>query len=159
VYELEKSVPQQFQVRDWKLLYATDLHGSSLSSLITNCQAAKASLMIVRTKAGQVFGGLIPCQLRAKDSETFYGNGSAMVFSLLHGILDVFASSGKNELYVFCHRVKGFGLGSGGAFAFWLDQDLNHGTAGRSETFQNDMLVSDEEADFHIEFVEVFGIM
>ena len=105
----------------------------------------------------------MPCALRARDSETFYGNSQAMVFTLKNGILDCWdgaSTGGCNELYIYSHRTKGLGMGGGNGegFAFWLDSNLCHGTSGRSDTFGNPEALS-TAGSFTTQDVEVYGIV
>lgn len=155
--ELEKAAPPYFQVRDWRLLFAIDLNGANLGSLLKSCEGARATLIIVRERGehGATFGGLIPCPM--KDQDDFYGDSSAMVFTFLNGIIDVWnGGDGNNEMYVFSHKNKGIGFGNGGRFAFWIDSELNKGTSGESETYQNDLL--SHTSDFGVADLEAYGL-
>ncbi len=79
-WALAGSMPSGWRVR-WRRVFHSDLHGASFASFLTRTGAVSgATLVAVRTRAGDVLGGVASEPLRSRPE--FFGDERGFVFAL-----------------------------------------------------------------------------
>ncbi|XP_047016415.2 TLD domain-containing protein 2-like [Ictalurus punctatus] len=155
IQQLSHSLPARLQVCEWMLAYRTQTHGSSLRTLYrTTKQLDTCMIVLVKDTYGQVFGAVCSAPLRV--SSTYYGTGQTFLFSFSPH-LQVYKWTGVNYYFI-KGSVDSLLFGGGlGRFGLWLHSDLLRGRSQRCETFDNDVLSSEE--DFIITELEVWALV
>ena len=139
-------LPRAIRQNEWRLLFTTADHGTSLSSFLDRCSGHGPTLVLVRDKNGHVFGAFAGEAWRQKPDPHFHGCGEGFLFSTWVPA-DVSASggfrawrwSGANRHFQ-CAAIDFLAFGSGSHFGLWLGKSLTFGSTGRSETFHNEAL-------------------
>jgi len=183
--QLAAAIPSRFMMADWRLLYSTAVHGISLNTLYLRTAGCGACLLVIKDRAGNVFGGFCSEWRPPSKPSKFYGSGETFLFAvetvnnlprLLGGeeppneAVRVFRWTGNNSYFMFSDR-EYLAMGSGGHFGVWLDAELLHGSSGSSATFGNPCLCrqpdndsaepdapSDEVGEFSCDVLEVWGM-
>lgn len=151
VPKIEAFLPMRLRGYDWKLLYSLAQHGSSLHSLMRKSRGERATLIIVETCAGEVFGGFAAAPWT--NDASYYGSGESFVFTTVP-TFQVFNWQRTNSMFMFSNE-DAIAMGGGGGFAWYLNSDLSHGSTAVSETFGNRPLTS--QHDFEVAHCEVWG--
>ncbi|KZP32711.1 TLD-domain-containing protein [Athelia psychrophila] len=133
--------------RKYTLLYSLDQHGISLNTLYTRCEPQgpsnshpRGTLVVVKDSGDTIFGVWIGEGLRV--SKGYYGSGESFLWRYVHGKLDVFRWTGKNEYVAHCEpEYLSFG-GGDGRYGLYLDDTLLEGSSARCPTFANEPLCS-----------------
>eukprot|EP00941_MAST-03F_sp_MAST-3F-sp1_P002381 g2381.t1 len=150
--ELVKHLPQRLRIRDWRLLYSSEVHGYSLASLYQRAQQQNCpSILIASDENGSVFGAFSSDTL--KKHKGFFGSGESFVFTILPWF-NVFKWTGENSQFVLA-RDDCIAFGGRG-FALWFDSMFESGASSKSTTYNNEVLASSEE--FKVVSVEVWAI-
>ncbi|XP_060750253.1 TLD domain-containing protein 2-like [Tachysurus vachellii] len=155
IQQLSCSFPARLRLCEWMLAYRTQSHGSSLRTLYrTTNQLDTCMIVLVKDTYGQVFGAVCSAPLRV--SSTYYGTGQTFLFSFSPH-LQVYKWTGLNSYFI-KGSVDSLLFGGGlGQFGLWLHSDLVRGRSQRCETFNNDVLSSEE--DFIISELEVWALV
>lgn len=145
---------QSFSLSTWRLVYSLRNNGASLETLLSNCSAhkgqhgmymtssrASAYIVLVEDSWGYVFGAFLSHSLVNRSE--YYGSGENFVFSVMP-VAQKYTWTGKNDLFVVSNPTN-FAIGGGGeGFSFQLDDELATGVSNRSETYNNEILSSNE---------------
>ncbi|TRY81250.1 hypothetical protein DNTS_000545 [Danionella cerebrum] len=148
-------LPARTRASQWKLVYSTAEHGTSLMTLYRKTtQLERPVLMVIRDTHHQVFGAFSSHPFRV--SSCCYGTGETFLYSFSPEF-QVFPWSGENSYFV-----RGFldSLqmgGGGGPFGLWLDADLYHGSSYSCNTFCNRPLSLHN--DFTVQELEVWSFV
>ncbi|XP_047663025.1 TLD domain-containing protein 2-like isoform X2 [Tachysurus fulvidraco] len=155
IQQLSCSFPARLRLCEWMLAYRTQSHGSSLRTLYrTTDKLDTCMIVLVKDTYGQVFGAVCSAPLRV--SSTYYGTGQTFLFSFSPH-LQVYTWTGLNSYFI-KGSVDSLLFGGGlGQFGLWLHSDLVRGRSQRCETFNNDVLSSEE--DFIISELEVWALV
>jgi len=139
--------------RPWLMVYGTEQHGFSLSSLYRNTSKLEsATLLLVRDSEMKVFGAMLPCSIRCKEG--YYGTGESFLFKF-EPIFKKYCWSEKNDFFI-NGTTTSLSIGSGdGTFGLWMDDDLHRGKTQRCDTFDNDPLT--DSIDFLINAIEIWS--
>ncbi|TMW63352.1 hypothetical protein Poli38472_002293 [Pythium oligandrum] len=151
VPKLEACLPMRYHGYDWRVMYSSAKHGSSLHTLLRLSQGKGASIIIVETCDGDVFGGFNTSSWTTSTS--YYGTGECFVFTTAPKF-EVFTWKRTNSMFMLSDS-RSIAMGGGGGFAWILNADLSRGSTSPSDTFMNRRLTPD--ADFEISTVEVWG--
>lgn len=158
IKQIENSLSKKNQNYDWKLLYRLSLHGASLSTMITKAKSYSPLLLIIQDSNNTIFGAFINDYLKLTEKEKYYGtNGSTTVFTFNDGTLRTFKWSYMNDYFITSSRENGIGIGGGGNYAIYLDNDLYNGTSGPCQTFNSPCLASSQ--DFNCIACELFALI
>jgi LysM repeat protein len=84
ILSLLRHLPLSLQNDSWKLLYSILLYGDDLSSFFQCAADSKYTLLVVKTRDGQIFGGFGTEPWRVQKTHMFYGTGESFVF-MIHG--------------------------------------------------------------------------
>nr|XP_022295152.1 oxidation resistance protein 1-like isoform X3 [Crassostrea virginica] len=136
----------------WTLIYSTEQHGFSLKTLYRDMQGVDSPVMlVVKDTNNNIFGALTSCEL--KPSDHFYGTGESFLFTF-YPEFKVFKWTGDNNFFIKGNQ-ESLSIGAGqGLFGLWFDGDLYHGQTHHCDTYDNDILTSNE--DFIVKVLEAW---
>ena len=141
----------------WKMLFNMAVHGASLESMYTQLEAGNRNtppyLLIISDAGGSTFGAYVASPLEKKPNK-YYGTGECFLFTIKPEIRH-YPWTGRNSYFI-NSSAECIALGGGGKFSLHVDEDLNHGSSGQSETFDNPCLASGE--DFTCIDFQVWGV-
>lgn len=156
VWAMRGSVPNRFRYHDWKLLFSTAMHGTSLLTFYKHLDSKSPTVLVVRDTDGHIFGGFASEAWHV--SKTFFGTGESFLFSIVPNFA-VYNWTGADDYY--CIGKRDFlAMGGGGAtgrYGLWLDSELSAGTSEVCKTFLNRRLSLNEE--FNCNLVEVYHLV
>eukprot|EP01088_Endostelium_zonatum_P018919 TRINITY_DN6274_c0_g2_i1.p1 TRINITY_DN6274_c0_g2~~TRINITY_DN6274_c0_g2_i1.p1 ORF type:complete len:312 (+),score=39.04 TRINITY_DN6274_c0_g2_i1:152-1087(+) len=151
--KLKTEMPAKYQLPQYnfQLLYDSENHGISLSSLYNYCShntdaAPRPTILIIEDKNHFVFGAFISetlkCVEDVKTKNPFYGNGECFLFKAWPK-WEAFHWTQDNHMFVRSNP-KGITIGTGdsGNYGLWIDDDLLNGKSEFCETFGNTQLGS-----------------
>jgi hypothetical protein len=98
----------------WRMLYDFMDHGVSLSELYSMVQDHAETLLIVKTRDGEVFGAFATESWVPYRPREYYGTGESFVFAVRRSGLEVFKWAGVNDL-VMSSSSEHLAMGAGGA--------------------------------------------
>ncbi|CAK4111047.1 unnamed protein product [Aphanomyces euteiches] len=133
VPKLEACLPYRYRHKNWKLSYSLAQHGASLHTLYRRVRSHDASLVIIETDDGDIFGGF--AMGTWTPSGLYHGNGESFVFTCVDKF-EFFPWSRKNSLIMFADG-ETIAMGGGGGFAWALNHDMSQGTSSPTMTFDN----------------------
>ncbi|XP_022246573.1 TLD domain-containing protein 1-like isoform X3 [Limulus polyphemus] len=156
---LNSHIPPAYR-STWHLLFSSNVHGESFSSMLTRVVCQGPSILLVRDKNGYVFGGF--ASEAWEPSTKFSGTADSFVFTLVPR-MGVYLATGYNSNFMYLavnQQTFPNGMGLGGQlnnFGIWLDANFDHGhsTAGCT-TFNSPQLSA--ESHFRVDVVEVWRI-
>ena len=126
------SLPRRYAIKNWQLVYASELHGYSLYTAYRKFAARRADssstpgFFIAVMDANQhVFGAFSTEVLRVNS--TYFGTGESFL-AKLHPEFATFPWTGKNSQFVLAKEDM-LAFGGGGKFALWLDSSFEKGTS------------------------------
>lgn len=151
VPKIEAFLPMRLRGYNWNLLYSLSQHGSSLHTLMRKVRGERATLIVVETCNGEVFGAFVSSPWA--NSLSYYGSGESFVFTTAP-TFEVFNWARTNTMFMY-NNDQSIAMGGGGGFAWFMNSDLSRGTSSASETFGNRPLTTD--VDFDVAHVEVWG--
>lgn len=160
VFLIER-MPDRFAQHKWDLLYSTCRDGISLQTLYRRVASTCPTILVVKDMQNHVFGVFAPDPW--KVNHKFYGTGETFVFKLepsaeansYHWNQKEHSEAKRNNFFMFSTD-DCIGVGGGGHFALWLDEDLLYGNSTKSNTFANECLSSSEV--FQVLQIEVWGL-
>ncbi|CAG0890677.1 unnamed protein product [Cyprideis torosa] len=163
-------LPMRITMYQPHLLYTTDVHGCSLSTLYNKAQAYEPTILIVKTLDGDIFGAYCssPWSDRNAKNEmtgyrhTYFGTGETFLFSLYpecrrYSWVGKTSSKGvahSEELFMAAdsHMIT---VGGGNGQGLWIDSEIRYGKTERCDTFGNEPLTA--KKDFEVQVLEVYG--
>jgi TLD len=149
------SIPKVFQYRSWELLYATYKHGRSLTSFYRNTEKPGPNILVVKDHQKFVFGGYFSGAWKKCSGP--YGTGECFVFTFKNTErMKCYYSGLVNTFYMFSDN-DALVVGSGGAAGIYIDKNFESGTSGKSQTYNNQVLSSEEHYD--IIDIELWGLI
>ncbi|RHX98091.1 hypothetical protein DYB28_009018, partial [Aphanomyces astaci] len=126
-------------------------HGASLDTLYRKVYHRRASLVVVETGDGDIFGAFAASPWAVSNS--FYGTGECFVFTC-YPKFEHFPWKGHNAMFMFSNDSM-LAMGGGGGFAFGLNADLSRGTSARCLTFENSRCLT-KRSEFDVVNCEVW---
>lgn len=144
---LDHAVPLTCQLCRWCLLYSTEVHGSSLDTLLLLAKNQSPTLLVVKDDHGNVFGGLATDEWHRATQ--YFGNGESFLYSFANAktpstggpsssvvtsdaggtSVNVFTKypwSRKNSYFMLCSE-ESLVMGGGGSFGLYLVRLLRCG--------------------------------
>lgn len=132
VARLVQSLPRRYSVKNWELVYGSEVHGYSLYTAYRRFQARRAEmsttpgfLLVVMDANQYVFGVFCTENLQVKSS--YFGTGESFL-AKIHPEFQTFQWTGKNSQFVLAKEDM-LAFGGGGKFALWLDSSFEKGTS------------------------------
>jgi len=153
-------MPKTVREHDWRLLYSSERHGTSMKTLLRRCGVTtEPCLTIIQDSKGRVFGCMSShaWALGKSNGRHCYGNGQSFLFAFRQdGRLDTYPATGGNHLYQ--HTTDKFmAIGSGGGgYGLWVKDGMLSGASHCCDTYSNECLASSELFDIHS--IEVWGL-
>lgn len=156
VWAMRGHLPNRFKYHDWKLIFSTAMHGTSLLTYYKALEDKEPTLLVIRDTDGHIFGGFASQAWHI--SKHFFGTGESFLFSI-HPTFAIYNWTGADDYY--CIGKRDFlamgGGGTSGRYGLWLDSELSAGTSEVCKTFLNRRLSLNEE--FNCSLVEVYHIV
>eukprot|EP00727_Mastigamoeba_balamuthi_P007282 m51a1_g3174 putative tbc domain containing protein (202) ;mRNA; f:402153-402956 len=140
---------------DPRVVFDADRDGFNLSSLLRRCEGRSCLLVIVESDSHNVFGAFVPVAL-SLCPRAYVGTGEAFLFAAKPRLTHWEWVPGNKQYFVHVTRYS-LSIGHGGTgIGLWMDDELNHGTSARCETFNNEPL-NGPDSDFSILRLEVIA--
>lgn len=156
VWAMRSHIPMRFKYHDWKMVFSTAMHGTSLLTFYKHLEAKSPTVLVIRDSDGHLFGGFVSQAWHV--SKTFFGTGESFLFSIAPTFA-VYTWTGADDFY--CIGKRDFlamgGGGTSGRYGLWLDSELSAGTSEVCKTFLNRRLSLNEE--FNCSLVEVYHLI
>jgi len=150
-------LPERYQIQSVSIEYSISRDGTSLLTLLDLCNTRKDPyplLLIVKDSNHHVFGAFLTEGI--KKSSCFYGTGESFLFKVSPTV-ETYPWTRQNELFTCCNDnflAVGCG-GEGSTYGLWIHSDLLKGSSSNCDTFENDVLSSEEF--FDVLNLEVWG--
>lgn len=80
VLDVEQALPKTLRGYNWKLLYASQQHGSNFGTFFARCASDSQTLLFVENSQGAIFGFFATAAY--KPSTEYYGTGECFLFAL-----------------------------------------------------------------------------
>lgn len=164
----------------WQRLYSLARDGDSFDSFLRLIGSERQTLVVVRTKQNEIFGGFADSPWQ--QSAHYFGGSSACLFRFdkvspssqtipfddprddynpRTTVVRSFKWTGANHYVQLCdpnHKMIAFGGGGDdGAFGLCIEQDFQIGSTGPCATFDNESLC--EQGCFDVVDMEVWGFL
>ncbi|CAH1779277.1 unnamed protein product [Owenia fusiformis] len=161
VLGINNSLPHQLQ-NQWSLLYTSQLHGESFSTMIKRVKDQGPTILVIRDTDGHIFGGFASESWTMKPQ--YSGDPSCFLFTM-QPKLGIYTSTGYNDHYMYLNSGQStmpYGLGMGGQFDYWglwLDGEYGIGES-RAEpkcTTYNSPQLS-RQPEFQIDAIEFWAV-
>ena len=164
-------LPAFAQVNEWSLVFSTKLHGHSLQTLMMHAEGHALTVLTVADTQGHVFGCYAtstwaPPGGLSSSAEFFGGSGECFLWRWDEAEGSLVKSSWTRAESLFQVASTGcIGMGGGGdTYGLWLDHNLDRGSSGRCETFDNPVLCegqggAGQAVEFQCECVELWGLL
>lgn len=138
--KLMQELPESCQGYNLKLIYKLSIDGSNLETFYNKNEGYSKSLVIIKDDGGALFGCFAPAQWLV--NLRYYGNGECFVFQLKPKF-QIFRWTKKNSFFMYSSTTN-IGVGGGSCSAFYLDGNLDGGSAGDSDTFDCGIIASSD---------------
>lgn len=175
-------LPPTVSLMTWTRAYSLQRDGDSFLTMFHKVSHYNNTLMVIKTTKGDVLGGYAdtpwgwannsrtPGHARGRSC-SFFGSGRAFLFATRPRTdsktakgeaVSIYKWTGENEYSQICDVDAGsIGMGGGGAFGFFVQDNFTRGSSGPCQTFSNPTLVvgSDSGGNFEISDFEVYGFI
>lgn len=178
-YIQKKGLPPTLALMTWNRMYSLQRDGDCFYTMFKKVSRHQHSMIIIKTADGDILGGYADTpwanQRSGVSRGSFFGGGRGFLFAtnpLLseeeeiaqrdkNGDFDApfsfFRWSGANEYSQICDFDVGtLGMGGGGSFGFFVQDNFTRGSSGACETFSNPPLVKSSGGRFDVVDVEVY---
>lgn len=153
---IDSWLPRSVSTMSYRKMFATRRDGFSLSHLLRLCEGIHPVLIVVKSRAGNIFGAFVTAEL-AKTGDKYVGTGESFVFTLSPEPARYGWS--KRNVYFLAVGPRSLVVGGGGVgAALELDDELCLGASFRSATFENEPL-DGGRTEFVVEDLEIFGFV
>jgi Oxidation resistance protein len=175
-------LPPTVSLMTWTRAYSLQRDGDSFLTMFHKVSHYNNTLIVIKTTKGDVLGGYADTPWGwANSSRTlghargrscsFFGSGRAFLFATRPRTdrktdkgeaVSIYKWTGENEYSQICDVDAGsIGMGGGGAFGFFVQDNFTRGSSGPCQTFRNPTLVvgSDSGGNFEISDFEVYGFI
>ena len=177
-------LPERMTTIDPTLVYSSEEHGISLSTFYTKSELYEPTILVVKTKTGEIFGAYCStswAERNAKDErgqrQAYFGTGETFLFKLsgrdgddegsvkypwvnLKGTSNGEEKLSKAEEHAkelfMCGQFDMVAIGGGGGNGIYIDSSMTFGKTEHCKTFDNPPLC--EKGDFQIAIIEVYGL-
>lgn len=157
--KLRKILPPYYrECHTWELVYNIIDYGSSISTLLTNCEETHLNgsfLLAILDTEGRIYGAYLSEILHV--SKTFYGSGECFLWRLddENKEIEYFRGSSENQYHIVTDRsFIAFG-GGNGDFGLYISSDLLNGYTAYCPTYNNPPLTP--SCKFECVNIELWG--
>jgi len=174
-YIQKTELPATVSLMTWNRMYSLQRDGDCFQTMFKKVSRHKHSMIVIKTSEGDILGGYAdtPWARRRSSGATFFGGGRAFLFAtnpLLdneteaaqrnqhdHHPMSFFRWTGVNDYSQICDLDAGsMGMGGGGAFGFYVQDNFTRGSTGSCETYANPPLVKNDGGNFKVVDLEVY---
>jgi hypothetical protein len=169
-----KGLPATVRLMTWKRCYSLNRDGDMFKTMFASSSKYQHTLIVIRTTKGDVLGGYadtpwtgtMGSSATLGRSMSFFGGGKAFLFAAnfkdakSNDNIDFYRWTGENAYSQICDLERGaLGMGGGGDFGIYVQDDFTKGSSGACDTFGNPPLISDNGGNFDILDFEVYGFL
>ena len=142
--ELHAYIPFVNQYKDLKLGYSFNVDGTSLTTFYDKSYYINNSILVLKDDSDNIFGAYVSEAIQKKFRK-FYGDGETFLFSFYNtNKINYFPCTSGNDRIIYSDDIRlAFGC-SGDTFSLSLENDFYNGYTGKTETFNNELLSSQE---------------
>lgn len=167
----DEALPRNLRMYEWKRVFCISRDGDAFFTMLEMCNTFKHTLIVIKTKTGNVLGGFASETWKDQDGydyrNSFYGTGICFLFSDFPSNSDpdkklsFYPWTGVNDYCQICDVDRGkIAMGGGeGDFGLIIDDAFQRGSTGRCSTFNNPTLVPSIGGSFDIVEFEVYGLL
>jgi len=182
----DKGLPSALQLMSWERVYSLVRDGDSFYTMLQKVQSYRHTIVVIRTREGDILGGY--ADERWKKQDSFYGGGQSFLFATRPSLLvpttnttptiytnqeqdmrskqhndpiSIYKWTGKNSFAQMCDVEQGrLAMGGGGSFGFVVQEHFTRGSTGHCNTFDNPPLAQNSpNGIFSIVDFEVYGFL
>ena len=178
-YIQKKGLPPTLSSRTWNRMYSLQRDGDCFQTMFKKVSRHQHSLIIIKTADDDILGGYADTPWASQCSGVrrggFFGGGRGFLFAtnpLLSeeeetsqrdqigdddAPISFFRWTGANEYSQICDSDAGtLGMGGGGSFGFFVQDNFTSGSSGACETFSNPPLIKSSGGSFDVVDFEVY---
>ena len=174
-YIQKTGLPPTVSLMTWNRMYSLQRDGDCFQTMFKKVSRHQHTMIIIKTVEGDILGGYAdtPWAKQRSSGAKFFGGGRAFLFAtnpLLgkeaeaalrnrHGYhpISFFRWTGINDYSQVCDLDAGsIGMGGGGAFGFYVQDNFTWGSSGSCDTFSNPPLVKSDGGSFNVLDLEVY---
>ncbi len=166
-----EGLPATVRLMTWKRCYSLERDGVIFDTMLRASSKYEHTLIVIKTVTGDILGGYADSHWKSHNSPSigrstsFFGGGKAFLFAsnpsgnINEGDdIQFYRWTGSNGYSQICDEERGaLGMGGGGAFGFYVQDDFTKGSSGACDTFGNPPLINNHDGSFEILDVEVYG--
>ncbi|XP_075556800.1 GTPase-activating protein skywalker-like [Dermacentor variabilis] len=153
-------LPARITTLQPEVVYSTNVHGSSLTSLFAHADAREPTVLAVLTTRGERFGAYCSARWAERKRRAYFGTGETFLFTFAPEPRR-FAWVGADSSQDVPHSSKLFlsanqhtiQIGGGNGVGLYIDGSLENGRTEHCDTFDNSPLA--ESNDFVVQIAEV----
>lgn len=168
-----EGLPATVRLMTWTRCYSLQRDGDFFGTMFRTSSKYQHTLIVIKTATGDVLGGYadtpwkghVNSSVGRGRSNSFFGGGKAFLYAT-HPAgggtgddeISFYRWTGENGYSQLCDIDKGaLGMGGGGAFGFYVQDDFTIGSSGHCDTFGNPPLTKNNDGSFEIVEFEVYG--
>jgi hypothetical protein len=175
----KKGLPPTLSLMTWNRMYSLQRDGDCFHTMFKKVSRHQHSMIIIKTADGDILGGYADTpwanQRSGVSRGSFFGGGRGFLFATNPLLSEederaqrdqigdgdapflFFRWTGANEYSQICDFDAGtLGMGGGGSFGFFVQDNFTRGSSGACETFSNPPLVKSSGGSFDVVDVEVY---
>jgi len=146
-------LPPKLKLCPLKRIFRSSKDGFNLNTLMVKCKRQEGTIIIIKTSSQKIFGAYVSCLW--EKTEKYTGTGEMFVFNMTPP--KKYQWTKENSFFFMLDQKNNYlMIGGGEGTAIYLDEELNHGSSRKCETFDNDPL-NHSEVEFDCVGVEVFS--
>ena len=177
-----KGLPPSVSLMTWNRVYSLERDGDCFQTMIKKCAQFQHTLIVIETTKGEILGGYADTPwVNQKTSNTgksssFFGGGRTFLYATQPSVvgelgiepdlnqdedknsIKIYRWTGVNDYSQICDLNAGsLGMGGGGAFGFYVQDNFTIGSSGSCDTFRSPPLTRSEGGSFEVLGCEVYG--
>ncbi|KAH7942298.1 hypothetical protein HPB49_022679 [Dermacentor silvarum] len=153
-------LPARITMLQPEVVYSTNTHGSSLTSLFAHTDTREPTVLAVLTTRGDRFGAYCSAQWSERKQRAYFGTGETFLFTFVpepRRFAWVGADSAQDvphssTLFLSANQYV-IQIGGGNGVGLYIDGSLENGRTEHCDTFDNSPLAATN--DFVVQIIEV----